>query len=389
MDSASSPTRAGPLAGLRVVEFGGIGPAPFAAMLLADLGAQVLRIERLQPADIGIKKPAQYDLLARGRSVLRVDLKHPDGVACAQAMLARSDGLIEGFRPGVMERMGLSPGACLARNPGLVYGRVTGWGQDGPLAQSAGHDLNYIALTGVLHAIGRHDAPPTPPLNLVGDFGGGGMLLAFGMVCALLERQRSGRGQVVDAAMIDGAATLMTSIYGMMAAGLHAAPRGGNLLDSGAPHYDVYRCADGQYLAVAPIEKKFREALFGRLGWAPDDFPDLDDAANWPATRERLAALFATDTQRNWCDRLAGADACVTPVLSAAQAQRHPHHQARSTFVEIDGVLQPAPSPRFSRTPPAPPQSVRQMPGGAAALLRHWGVESDRIGEWIRDGVVA
>ena len=348
MDSISPGVRTGPLAGLRIVEFGGIGPAPFAAMLLADLGAQVLRIERLQPSDIGISKPARYDLTARGRSALRVDLKHPDGVACARALLDRADGSIEGFRPGVMERIGLSPDACLERNPGLVYGRVTGWGQDGPLAQAAGHDLNYIALAGVLHAIGRAGAPPTPPLNLVGDFGGGGMLLAFGMVCALLERQRSGRGQVVDAAMVDGAATLMTSIYGMMAAGLHAAPRGGNLLDSGAPHYEVYRCADGEYIAVAPIEKKFRQALFERLGCAAGDFGDLDDPASWPAARERFAALFATDTQQNWCVRLAGADACVTPVLSSAQAQRHPHNRARGTFVEIDGVAQPAPAPLFT-----------------------------------------
>jgi len=384
----SSPANRGPLHGFRIVEFAGIGPSPFAAMLLADLGAEVIRIDRLTPSGLGIEKPKQFDVLARGRASLAIDLKHPDGVGCALDLVAGADGLIEGFRPGVMERLGLGPDVCLSRNPRLVYGRVTGWGQHGPLANAAGHDLNYIAISGALHAIGRNGAPPTPPLNLVGDFGGGGLYLAFGLVCALLECQRSGRGQVVDAAMSDGAATLMSSIYGLFGAGLHGDARGDNLLDSGAPHYEVYACADGEYVAVAPIEPKFRDELLTRIGLDPREFPDLNDRAQWPAARRILADVFAGKTRAQWCALLEGSDACFAPVMSLKDAPRHPHNQARRTFVEVDGVTQPAPGPRFSRTRPATPRSARQCAAGAVELLTRWRIDSARAGALIAAGIV-
>ncbi|MGO4714632.1 CaiB/BaiF CoA transferase family protein [Bradyrhizobium sp. 2TAF24] len=384
----SGDERKGPLSGLRVVEFAGIGPAPMTAMLLADLGADVIRIDRLQPSGLGIAKPKQFDFLARGRQAVAIDLKRPDGVACALDLVASADGLVEGFRPGVMERLGLGPDACLAVNPRLVYGRVTGWGQDGPLAAAAGHDLNYIALSGALHAIGRAGAPPTPPLNLVGDFGGGGLYLAFGMVCALLASERSGVGQVVDAAMIDGAATLMTSIYGMMGAGLHSEQRGTNILDSGAPYYDVYGCADGEYISIAPIEDKFCAELLARLGLDASTFPDVRDRANWPAARTILTETFARKSRAEWCALLEGTDVCFAPVLSAAEAPHHPHVRARGTFVEIDGAVQPAPGPRFSRTPPALPRSARQSQGDTAELLQRWAIAPERVAALRADGIV-
>jgi alpha-methylacyl-CoA racemase len=378
----------GPLHGIRIVEFGGIGPAPMTAMLLADLGADVIRIDRLQPSGLGIEKPKKFDLLARGRQAVAIDLKHRDGVACALDLVASADGLIEGFRPGVMERIGLGPDTCLERNPRLVFGRVTGWGQNGPLAPTAGHDLNYIALTGALHAIGRAGGPPTPPINLVGDFGGGALYLAFGMMCALVERQRSGRGQVVDAAMVDGAATLMTSLFGMIGAGLHGSERGTNLLDSGAPHYEVYRCADGEYVAIAPIEDKFREILFEQLGIDPTGFPSVADRAQWPKAKAILAEKFAQRPRQEWCDLLEGSDACFAPVLSAQEAPNHPHNKARRTFVDIDGVTQPAPGPRFSRTAPPLPRSSRQCDGDTAALLIAWNIDSERIASLQQAGII-
>lgn len=378
----------GPLHGIRIVEFGGIGPAPMTAMLLADLGADVIRIDRLQPSGLGIQKPKKFDLLARGRQAVAIDLKHPDGVACALDLVASADGLIEGFRPGVMERIGLGPDECLKRNPRLVFGRVTGWGQNGPLAPTAGHDLNYIALTGALHAIGRAGGPPTPPLNLVGDFGGGALYLAFGMMCALVERQRSGRGQVVDAAMVDGAATLMTSLFGMIGAGLQTAERGTNLLDSGAPHYDVYRCADGEYVAVAPIEDKFRDILLERLKIDPAVFPNVADRAQWPKAKAILAEKFAQRSRQDWCDLLEGSDACFAPVLSAQEAPNHPHNKTRQTFVEIDGVTQPAPGPRFSRTAPPLPRSSQQCSGDTGELLAGWNIDGGRIASLREAGII-
>ncbi|WP_157216391.1 CaiB/BaiF CoA transferase family protein [Flavisphingomonas formosensis] len=378
----------GPLAGIRVVEFAGIGPAPMCAMMLADAGAEVLRIDRREASGIGIAKPVRYDLLARSRRSAAIDLKHPDGIACVLDLVASADALIEGFRPGTMEKLGLGPDVCLARNPALVYGRLTGWGQTGPLAQTAGHDLDYIALTGALHATGRAGAPPTPPLNLVGDYGGGGMLLAFGLVAALLHARATGEGQVVDAAMTDGSALLMTSLYGMHGAGLHGDTRGTNLLDSGAPYYDSYACADGLYVAVAPIEPKFRRILLDRLGIDPADWPEQEDAACWPALRARLATAFRTRTRDEWCALFEDSDACVAPVLSLAEAPHHPHNMARGTFVTVDGVVQPAPAPRFAATPSAMPTPPEGPGASTRAALDAWGIGAERIDALERNGVI-
>lgn len=347
----------GPLAGLTVIEMAGIGPGPFCGMLLADMGARVIRVER---RDGPPGSPA--DVTARGRQSVALDLKQPAAVAAVLRLVERADALLEGFRPGVMERLGLGPDACHARNPRLVYGRMTGWGQHGPYAPTAGHDINYIAISGALDAIGTAETP-VPPLNLVGDYGGGGMLLGLGMLAALLHAARSGQGQVVDAAMSDGAALLMAPIYGMRAAGRWGAPRGGNLLDGGAPFYGVYRCADGRHLAVGPIEPQFFAEFLARLGLPAEDFAARNDAAHWPALRARIAAALATRTRYAWAATFDGSDACVAPVLSMAEAPAHPHNAARGTFFERDGVVQPAPAPRFSATPcapgaPAPPRGA-------------------------------
>ena len=386
--TGSGPPSSGPLAGLRVVEFAGIGPAPMGAMLLADLGAEVVLVDRLEPSGNGIPRAPRFDVTRRGRRSVALDLKRPDGIACALDLVAKADALIEGFRPGTMERLGLGPDACHAVNPRLVYGRVTGWGQDGPLATAAGHDLNYIALSGALAAIGRAGQPPTVPLNLVGDYGGGGLLLAFGIACALLEAQRSGRGQVVDAAMAEGAGTLMASAFGLVAAGLHRPERGTNLLDSGAPHYDVYRCADGQWVAVAPIERKFRDELLTRIGFDPATFPDVADSNQWPQARELLTARFAERSREDWCALLEGTDACFAPVLSVAEAADHPHARARAAHLVIDGVVQPAPAPRFSRTPAAVPQPAEPPGAGTRAVLAAWGIAGERIVHLERQGII-
>ena len=371
----------GPLAGFRIVEFSGIGPVPMAAMLFADLGASVLRLERITPSGLGIDRPARLDLTARGRPAVAIDLKHPDGLALADRLIAKADALIEGFRPGTMERLGLGPDAVLARNRRLVYGRMTGWGQSGPLARAAGHDLNYLALTGALAAIGRAGAKPTPPLNLVADYGGGALYLAFGMACAMIEAQRSGKGQVVDAAMTDGAASLMTMFYGLYAAGLHRLERGTNLLDSGSAIYDVYECADGRYIAIAPIEHKFRKILFELL-----DLPfTTDDGAE---LRAKLETVFKTRTRDEWRALLEGTDACFAPVLTMAEAPAHPHNVARGTFIDIDGVVQPAPAPRFSRTPAGRPAPPRPLGEGSQSALADWGIDQDRIDALVAAGVV-
>lgn len=379
--------RAGPLAGFRIVEFAGVGPGPMAAMLLADLGADVLRIDRPEPGASGLPRAPRFDVLLRSRRSAALDLKREEGVALALDLVARADAVIEGFRPGVMERLGLGPGTCLARNPRLVFGRVTGYGQDGPMAQAAGHDLNYIGMTGVLHAIGRAGAPPTPPLNLVGDYGGGALYLAFGLVCALLEAARSGQGQVVDAAMIDGAAGQMAAQFGMRAAGLHDGPHGTNVLDGGAPFYDVYECADGGHAAVAPIETRFRAVLLAALGFGPG-FPDMDDEAQWPAARALLAARFRERPRDEWAALLATLDGCVTPVLSAAEAPGYPHNLSRGTFVTVDGIAQPAPAPRFSRTPAGPPSPPEPSGASTAAALADWGIDAGRIAALLRAGVL-
>lgn len=345
----------GPLAGLRVLEMAGIGPGPFCGMLLADMGADVVRIDR---AD-GPPGSAR-DVTGRGRRSVALDLKRPASIAAVLRLVEGADALIEGFRPGVMERLGLGPEACQAKNPRLVYGRMTGWGQSGPLAPTAGHDINYIAISGALDAIGTAEAP-VPPLNLVGDYGGGGMLLAMGLLAALLHAQRTGQGQVVDAAMSDGAALLMAPIYSMRAAGRWGAPRGGNFLDGGAPFYGTYRCACGGFLAVGPIEPQFFAMFIQRLGLAEADFSGRGEATNWPALRVRLAAAIATRTRDDWAAIFDGSDACVAPVLSMAEAPGHPHNTARQTFFERDGVTQPSPAPRFSATPskPGPPAPLR------------------------------
>jgi alpha-methylacyl-CoA racemase len=366
-------SRMGPLAGLRIVEFTGIGPGPMGAMLLADMGAEVLRIDRKEPSGLGLDRPLRYDLLLRGRRAVALDLKSAQGRDLALRLVAEADALIEGFRPGVMERLGLGPQECLLRNPRLVYGRVTGWGQQGPLSHAAGHDLNYIALTGALHAIGREGQKPTPPLNLVADFGGGALYLAFGVVCGLVEAKRSGRGQVVDAAMIDGVASLMMAFHGLAAAGLTSHERGANVLDSGAHFYEVYECADGRFVSVAPIEGKFYAELLRRLDLDPAGLPPQMERQGWPAAKEKLAALFKTRTQAEWCALLEGTDACFAPVLTSEEAPSHPHHRARGTYVEIDGVMQGAPAPRFSRTVPQvpiPPQPAD--PETAAEALQGW-----------------
>jgi alpha-methylacyl-CoA racemase len=378
----------GPLAGIRVVEFAGIGPGPMCAMLLADMGATVLRLERQSPSGLGVPKAARFDLLNRGRLSASVDLKSAAGVELALDLVARADALIEGFRPGTMERLGLGPTVCLERNPGLVYGRVTGWGQEGPLARAAGHDLNYIGLTGVLHAIGRAGQPPTPPLNLIGDFAGGSLYLAFGIACALLEKQRSGKGQIVDAAMIDGATSLATVFFGLHAAGLLQEQRGANVLDSGAPYYDVYQCQDGKYVAVAPIESKFRSEFYRLVGLDERRIPDAADRANWPAIREIVATTLASRTQAQWCALLEQSDACFGPVLSFTEAPQHRHHRARQTFVEIDGIVQPAPAPRFSRTKPALPMPPEPAGRSTERALTDWGIAAERIASLRSAGVI-
>ena len=379
----------GPLRGIRIVEMAGIGPAPFAAMILADMGAEVIRIDRPTPSGNGIARAPRFDLVARGRRTVTLDLKHPEGVACALDLIAASDGLVEGFRPGVMERLGLGPDACRARNPRLVYGRLTGWGQDGPLAHAAGHDLNYLALTGVLEMIGREGQPPVPPLNLVADYAGGSLMLVAGLLAALLDAQRSGQGQVVDAAMVDGVALLATAMTGLRAAGLHDGPRGTNILDGGAPYYDVYACADGKFLSVAPIERKFREIFLRGLGFDPADFPDMDDRAMWPEARRLIAARLAQRSRDEWCAVFDGQDACVAPVLSLAEAPDHPHNAARRTHVRIDGIMQPAPAPRFGRTQVPLPAAPEDDPGtDGATILRDWGIDPDRIGTLIENGAL-
>jgi alpha-methylacyl-CoA racemase len=371
----------GPLAGFHIVEFAGIGPAPMAAMLFADLGASVIRLDRLDASGLGVDVPARFGLLARSRPSVALDIKHPDGLALASELIDKADALIEGFRPGTMERLGLGPEVVLKRNPRLVYGRMTGWGQSGPLAQAAGHDLNYLALTGALAAIGRAGQKPTPPLNLAADFGGGALYLAFGVACAMLEAQRSGKGQVVDAAMTEGAASLMTIFYGLYAAGLHKLERGKNLLDSGSAIYEVYECADGRYISIAPIELKFRKVLFERLGLPYT----TDDGA---ALKAKLETLFKTRGRDEWCALLEGTDACFAPVLTMADAPHHPHNVARGTFVEVDGIVQPGPAPRFDRTPAGTPTPPQARGAGSRAALAEWGIPRQRVEALFAAGVL-
>lgn len=380
---------AGPLSGIRILEMVGIGPAPFAAMMLADHGAEVVRIHPVNARpDIPLMN-TPYDILARGRRSLAIDLKRPEGVALLMELIGRADGLIEGFRPGVMERLGLGPEPVQARNPALVYGRMTGWGQTGPMAPWAGHDLTYLALSGVLHAMGPAGAPPPVPLNVVADMGGGGMMLAFGMVAALLEARASRRGRVIDAAMTEGAALLAAMMWGFRAGGIWQDTRAANLLDGGAWFYGTYACADGRYLAVAPIEPKFCRIFLDRLGLDPADFPQ-DDPSLWPMLRDRLAAHLATRPRDEWASIFADSDACVAPVLDWQEAPAHPHATARGSFADPGGVLQPVPVPRMSGAgKPAPVAAPPAQPGQhSRAVLRDWGLEQERVAEALTSGVV-
>ncbi|HEX2038137.1 MAG TPA: CaiB/BaiF CoA-transferase family protein [Acidimicrobiales bacterium] len=378
----------GPLQGVRVVEIAGIGPGPFAAMMLADMGAEVLRVDRAQSVRTPVDDSPSWDLLNRGRRSIGVDLKNPDGAEAVLRLVERADALIEGFRPGVAERLGIGPDECMARNPKLVYGRMTGWGQEGPYAQAAGHDINYIALAGALHPIGRAGGPPVPPLNLVGDFGGGGLLLAFGVACALVETSRSGHGQVVDAAMVDGAAVLTTMFHAMSSIGAWTEERGRNLLDTGAHFYDTYECADGEYISVGSIEPQFYAELRRLAGLDDEAFDAQLDRDRWPELKERVAAVFRTKSRDEWCALMEHTDVCFAPVLSLSEAPGHPHNVARGTFTEVADVVQPAPAPRFSRTPGAiarPPAWPGQHTDQA---LGDWGFSADEIAKLRETGAV-
>jgi alpha-methylacyl-CoA racemase len=374
----------GPLEGIRIVEMVGLGPAPFCGMLLADLGADVLRIDRPNSFNFAGVAGSRFDVLARGRSAIAVDLRKPGAAEAMLALIAGADALIEGFRPAVMERMGLGPDACLAANPRLVYGRMTGWGQSGPLAQASGHDVNYIALSGVLNAVGPAGAPPVIPANFIGDFGGGGMLLALGVLAALLEARASGRGQVVDAAMTDGSALLSASLWGLRQAGLWKSERGTNVIDGGAPFYNVYACADGKYVTIGAIEPQFYALLRQKLNLDDSQFDAQMAQEHWPDRRSRMAEIFVTKTRQEWCDLLEGSDVCFAPVLDWDEAPAHPHNRARGTFVEIDGVTQPAPAPRFSRTPADTPRATRAPHRDGTDVLREWGADAALV-ERFRD----
>lgn len=363
----------GPLAGIKVVELAGIGPGPMAATLLADLGAEVLRIDRIEPADLGVKKPLRYNLLARNRKAIALNLKDPASVELVLKLVEGADALLEGFRPGVTERLGLGPDACLARNPKLVYGRITGWGQTGPLASVAGHDINYISLTGALHAIGGKEQP-VAPLALLGDMSGG-VYMALGILAAIIEARQSGQGQVVDAAISDSTAHMATAFYGLVQSGQWHLERGRNVLDGGAHYYNCYQCADDRWISVGPIEARFYAQLLDKLDIDPASLGAQNDTTNWDASREALASVFRRRTRDEWCALLEGTDVCFAPVLTFAEAPEHPHMKARGTFVEVDGVVQPVPAPRFSRTPaaqPTPPQAP--LTDDLESVLANWRV---------------
>lgn len=373
---------AGPLAGIRVIEMVGLGPCPFAAMMLADMGAEVIRIDRKTLAGAANPFPmlgTRFDVMARGRRSLALNLKQPEAREVVLQLVEQADVLLEGFRPGVMERLGLGPEVCQARNARLVFGRITGWGQTGPLAQAAGHDINYIALSGMLQAMGRADTPPAPPLNLLGDFGGGAMMLAFGILCAVLEAKNSGKGQVVDAAMVEGSALLGAMIYGFKAYGSWSDQREANLLDGGAYFYDTYACADGKFISIGAIEPQFYALLLRLCEISDPEFDDQMDMQKWPALSQKLSVIFKSKAQQEWCALMEGTDVCFAPVLAMAEAPQHPHNQARQTFIEVAGVTQPAPAPRFSRSTPevsAPPAQPGQH---SEAILKDWNIPEQVI----------
>jgi alpha-methylacyl-CoA racemase len=379
----------GPLSGIKIVELAGIGPGPFAGMLLSDMGADIVRIDRAQQVNPAVFERPNLEAMYRGRRSIGVDLKKPEGVELVLRLVEQADALFEGYRPGVTERLGLGPDACLARNPRLVYARMTGWGQDGPMAQAAGHDINYIALAGALAHFGRAGGKPTPPINLVGDFGGGGMFMAFGIVCGILEAQRSGKGQVIDVAMVDGTAVLMTMMWGLKALGFWDERLGVNVLDTGAPFYDTYETADGKFVSLGSLEPQFYAELLARLGLDQEDLPAQMDRTGWDRLRERFTELFKSKTRAEWDEVLGGTDACYAPVLTMSEAAEHEHIRARGTIVERDGVQQPAPAPRFSRTPgeisrPAP------WPGQHTdEALADWGVDAGEIAKLRETGAIA
>ena len=379
----------GPLDDVTVIELAGIGPGPFAGGLLSDMGATVIRVDRARPSGDSPHPAAAADTLNRGRTSIAVDLKEPDGVELVLELIRSADALLEGFRPGVTERLGLGPERCLEANPALVYARMTGWGQDGPYAGSAGHDINYIALSGALHAFGRAGQPPTPPINLVGDFGGGAMYCAFGIVAGILSARSTGQGQVVDVAMVEGAASLMNMMWGFKAMGVWSSERGTNMLDTGAHFYDVYECADGTHISIGSIEPQFYSQLLAATGLENDPaFARQMDRSQWPALKKRLAAVFRTLTRAEWCERMEYTDICFAPVLSMAEAAEHPHNAARNSFMEVGGVMQPSPTPRFSQTPGAI-QGPPVAPGAHTDDVLHsmgWG---DRIDALRAAGVVS
>jgi len=379
----------GPLAGVRVIELAGIGPGPFCGMMLADMGAEVTRVERASRVPAEMPSGSSTDVASRGKQSIGVDLKNPDGVEAVLRMVEKADILIEGFRPGVTERMGVGPDVCLQRNPALVYGRMTGWGQDGPYATAAGHDINYIALSGVLSMIGRKGEGPVPPLNLVGDFGGGGMFLAFGVVAGLVNARATGQGQVVDAAMVDGAAVLASMFSTMTAAGHWKEERGSNMLDTGAHFYDVYECSDGEYVSIGSIEPQFYSLLLEKLELDPAELPHQHNSDEWPALKVKIAELFKAKTRDEWCQIMEHTDICFAPVLNWSEAPNHPHNSARSTFIDIDGVTQPAPAPRFSATPTATP-SAPPFPGqNTSSSLASFGFDQAEIDSLVASGAVA
>ncbi|MCP4086212.1 MAG: CoA transferase [Actinomycetia bacterium] len=369
----------GPLAGIKVIELAGIGPGPMCAMLLSDLGAEVVRVDRLVSTDLGLDRGRKFNVLNRGRRSVGVDLKSAEGVETVLELIGQADAVIEGFRPGVTERLGLGPEVCLARNPKLVYGRMTGWGQEGPIAHAAGHDINYVALSGALGSIGVAGGQPVPPLNLVGDFGGGALYLAFGLCAGLLEARQSGQGQVIDAAMVDGAASLMTAIYGMFASGSWDLDRGTNVLDTGSHLYGTYECADGEWVSIGSIEGKFHAELLEKMGLEPEEIPDRMDRTRWVEHKKRFTEIFLGKTRAQWCEIMEGSDVCFAPVLSLAEAPSHPHMKERGTFVELEGVVQPAPAPRFSRTPGEIQGPVPEPGQHTADVLGDWGWSADRI----------
>ena len=378
----------GPLKGLTIIEIAGIGPGPFAAMLLADMGANVIRVERPGGSMFTAAHNPRLDFLNRGKRCISINLKEPGGVETVLALIEKADGLLEGNRPGVMERLGLGPDLCLERNPALVFGRMTGWGQEGPMAQEAGHDINYVALSGALHPIGRAGEKPAIPLNLVGDFGGGGLMLAYGMVCGLLEARVSGQGQVVDSAMIDGAATLMASTFAACQVGFWNEERGTNLLDSGSHFYEVYETADGKYISLGSIEPQFYAALLERLGDDAKYFENQFDMENWPAMKEKMTEIFKRKTRDEWDKVFAGANACYAPVLAMSEVRHHPHHQARGSFIDDGEVWQPAPAPRFSRTPGEIRGCAAEIGEHSEEILRELGWSDEQIAEKVQSGAV-